>query len=38
VGLWEGVPLAYDFSSSVKTNGKSDAKDKPSIWERLFSR
>ena len=38
VGLWEGVPLAYDFSSSVKMNGKSEVREKPSIWERLFSR
>ena len=36
VGLWEGVPLGFDFS--ISGNGKSEGKEKPSIWERLFSR
>lgn len=40
-GLWQGVPLEFDFSNpgkSARSSGKSETKVKTSIWERLFSR
>jgi len=39
-GLWQGVPLKFDFSPGkfARSNGKSESKEKSSIWERLFSR